>query len=221
MKAVLFDLDGTLLDTAPDFIVVLNQLRQQEQLSALPDEIIRSTVSNGSRALVTLGFGKKAGDPGFNSLLQRLLDLYLAHLAEKTIPFPGIEALLNTLLANNISWGIVTNKPEAFTVPLMQAFNYLPPPAAVICPDHVNQPKPDPEAIFLACTKIGCDPSEAVYIGDHKRDIVAGQRAGMPTIACNYGYIDVTENPASWGADHLIQSAAEIWPLLREQYFKP
>lgn len=221
MKAVLFDLDGTLLDTAPDFIVVLNQLRQQEQLPPLPDGMIRSAVSNGSRALVTLGFGKKEGDPGFSSLLQRLLDLYLAHLAERTVPFAGIEVLLNTLLANNIPWGIVTNKPEAFTLPLMQAFNHLPPPAAVICPDHVRKSKPDPEAILLACAKIGCDPSEAIYIGDHKRDIVAGQRAGMPTIACNYGYIDASENPASWGADHLIQSAAEIWPLLRQQYIEP
>ncbi|BBM04212.1 HAD family hydrolase [Microbulbifer sp. GL-2] len=218
MKAVLFDLDGTLLDTAPDFIVVLNQLRHQEQLPPLPDEIIRGTVSNGSRALVTLGFGKEEGDPEFGSLLQRLLDLYLAHLAEQTAPFPGIEALLDTLVDNRIPWGIVTNKPEAFTLPLMQAFEHLPPAAAVICPDHVSKTKPDPEPIFLACSQIGCAPSEAVYIGDHKRDIIAGQRAGMPTIACSYGYIDASDNPASWGADHLVSAVDEIWPLLRQHY---
>lgn len=218
MKAVLFDLDGTLLDTAPDFIVVLNQLRHQEQLPPLPDDTIRRTVSNGSRALVTLGFGKEEHDPEFGSLLQRLLDLYLAHLAVKTAPFPGIETLLGTLVDNSIPWGIVTNKPEAFTTPLMQAFEHLPSAATVICPDHVTKSKPDPEPIFLACRQIGCAPSEAVYIGDHKRDIIAGQRAGMPTIACSYGYIDASDNPANWGADHLVNSADEIWPLLRQHY---
>ncbi|WP_444921680.1 HAD family hydrolase [Microbulbifer sp. CnH-101-G] len=218
MKAVLFDLDGTLLDTAPDFIVVLNQLRHQEQLPPLPDQVIRGTVSSGSRALVTLGFGKQEGDPEFASLLQRLLDLYLAHLAEQTAPFPGIEPLLDTLAQNEIPWGIVTNKPEAFTVPLMRAFEYLPPASAVICPDHVSKSKPDPEAILLACSKIGCTPADAVYIGDHQRDIIAGQRAGMPTIACAYGYIDASDDPANWGADHLVSSVDEIWPLLQQHY---
>ncbi|WP_444943879.1 HAD family hydrolase [Microbulbifer sp. ZKSA006] len=219
MKAVLFDLDGTLLDTAPDFIVVLNQLRQQEQLPPLPDETIRGTVSNGSRALITLGFNIAEGDPAFPELLQRLLDLYLAHLAEKTTTFPGIENLLDNLVENNLPWGIVTNKPELYTTPLMEAFTHLPPASAIICPDHVSKSKPDPEPLFLACSQIGCTPAEAVYIGDHKRDIIAGQKAGMPTIACGYGYIDSTDNPADWGADHLVNSADEIWPLLQQHYF--
>ncbi|MFC6632061.1 HAD family hydrolase [Microbulbifer taiwanensis] len=218
MKAVLFDLDGTLFDTAPDFIVVLNQLRQQEQLPPLPDDAIRSVVSNGARALVRLGFGKDEGDSGFDGLRQRLLDLYLAHLAEKTVPFPGIEALLDNLAENQIAWGIVTNKPEAYTVPLMQAFDQLPTPGAVICPDHVSKRKPDPEPVLLACSQIGCDPREAVYVGDHERDIAAGRAAGMPTIACSYGYIDEGDSAANWGADHLVDSAEEIWPLLQRHY---
>lgn len=218
MKAVLFDLDGTLFDTAPDFIVVLNQLREQEQLPPLPDATIRSVVSNGARALVTLGFGKDESDPAFEGLRQRLLDLYLAHLAEKTVPFPGIESLLDRLAAEDIAWGIVTNKPEAYTVPLMQAFTRLPAPGAVICPDHVSKRKPDPEAVLLACSQIGCEPLEAVYVGDHERDIAAGRNAGMPTIACRYGYIDEGDDPANWGADHLVDSAEEIWPLLEREY---
>ncbi|SDZ86486.1 HAD family hydrolase [Microbulbifer marinus] len=220
MKAVLFDLDGTLFDTAPDFIVVLNQLRHQEQLPPLSDDTIRSVVSNGARALVTLGFGKDEGDPAFDGLRQRLLDLYLAHLAEKTVPFPGIEKLLDNLAAHNIAWGIVTNKPEAYTVPLMQAFKHLPTPAAVICPDHVTNRKPDPEPVLLACSQIGCGPDEAVYVGDHERDIRAGRAAGMPTIACRYGYIDNGDDPGNWGADHLVDSAEEIWPLLQQLYLK-
>ena len=218
MKAVLFDLDGTLFDTAPDFIVVLNQLRHQEQLPPLPDETIRSVVSNGARALVALGFGKDEGDPAFDGLRQRLLDLYLAHLAEKTVPFPGIEELLDSLSAHDIAWGIVTNKPEAYTVPLMMAFEHLPTPGAVICPDHVTNRKPDPEPVLLACSQIGCRPEEAVYVGDHERDIAAGRAAGMPTIACSYGYIDAGDSAANWGADHLVDSADQIWPLLQKHY---
>ncbi|WP_323844662.1 HAD-IA family hydrolase [Microbulbifer magnicolonia] len=218
MKAVLFDLDGTLFDTAPDFIVVLNQLRHQEQLPPLPDDTIRSVVSNGARALVTLGFGKDEGHPAFDGLRQRLLDLYLAHLAEKTVLFPGIQALLENLAENEIAWGIVTNKPVAYTTPLLRAFSHLPAPAAVICPDHVTNRKPDPEPVLLACSQIGCAPAEAIYVGDHERDIIAGRDAGMPTIACSYGYIDDGDDPADWGADHLVHSADEIWPLLQQRY---
>ena len=220
MKAVLFDLDGTLFDTAPDFIVVLNQLRHQEQLPPLPADDIRAVVSNGARAMVSLAFGKDEGDPGFDSLRQRFLDLYLAHLAVETVPFPGIEELLNTLAQNDIAWGVVTNKPAAYTIPLMQAFGHLPAPGAIICPDDVTHRKPHPEPVLLACSHIGCDPAEAVYVGDHARDIDAGRAAGMPTIACSYGYIDADDDAANWNADHLVSAADEIWPLLQAHYLK-
>jgi phosphoglycolate phosphatase len=218
MKAVLFDLDGTLFDTAPDFIVVLNQLRTEEQLPPLPDASIRAVVSNGARALITLGFGVDEGDAGFEHLRKRLLELYLNHLAEKTVLFPGIETLLNQLAAANIAWGIVTNKPLAYTAPLMRAYTHLPAPGAVICPDHVVNRKPDPEPVLLACAQIGCHPQEAIYVGDHERDIAAGRAAGMPTIACRYGYINGDEDPADWNADYLVDSAEEIWPLLQQNY---
>ena len=218
MKAVLFDLDGTLFDTAPDFIVVLNQLRHQEQLPPLPAEDIRAVVSNGARAMVSLGFGRDEGDPNFDALRQRFLDLYLAHLAVETVLFPGMETLLNTLAGRGIAWGVVTNKPAAYTVPLMRAFGHLPAPGAVICPDDVTKRKPDPEPVLLACSQIGCDPKEAVYVGDHERDIRAGRNAGMPTIACRFGYIEEGDDPANWGADHLVDTADEIWPLLQKHY---
>jgi len=218
MKAVLFDLDGTLFDTAPDFVVVLNQLREQEKLPPLADTTIREVVSNGARAMVQLGFGIDEGDRGYAELRERLLDLYLAHLATHTVPFPGIELLLNQLAEHQIAWGIVTNKPSAYTIPLMKAFTHLPTPGAVICPDDVARRKPDPEPILLACTRIGCSPTEAIYVGDHERDIMAGRAAGMPTIACSYGYIDSDDDPASWNADHLVHNADEIWPLLKQHY---
>lgn len=218
MKAVLFDLDGTLFDTAPDFIVVLNQLRAEEQLPPLPGDAIRAVVSNGARALITLGFGLDEGQAGFECLRQRLLELYLNHLAEKTVPFPGIEPLLRQLAASNIAWGIVTNKPLIYTAPLLRAYPHLPAPGAVICPDHVVNRKPHPEPVLLACAQIGCHPQEAIYLGDHERDIVAGRAAGMPTIGCRYGYINGGEDPTDWNADHLVDSAEDIWPLLQQHY---
>ncbi|WP_346836746.1 HAD-IA family hydrolase [Microbulbifer sp. SAOS-129_SWC] len=220
MKAVLFDLDGTLFDTAPDFIVVLNRLREQEQLPPLADEAVRAVVSNGARAMVALGFGTDEGHPAFEGLRQRFLDLYLAHLADKTVLFPGIRTLLDELAARNIAWGIVTNKPSTYTEPLMRAFDHLPAPGAVVCPDHVTNRKPDPEPVLLACQQIGCRPEEAIYVGDHERDIRAGRNAGMPTVACRYGYIDQGDDPANWGADHLVESAEDIWPLLRAHYLE-
>ncbi|MCA0900754.1 HAD family hydrolase [Microbulbifer agarilyticus] len=218
MKAVLFDLDGTLFDTAPDFVVVLNQLREQEQLPPLADATIREVVSNGARAMVHLGFGVDEGEHGFDDLRQRLLDLYLMHLARHTVPFPGIVRLLNELAENDIAWGVVTNKPSAYTIPLMRAFAHLPTPGAIICPDDVTHRKPDPEPILLACSRIGCLPAESVYVGDHERDIMAGRAAGMPTIACSYGYIDSGDDPENWQADHVIHHADEIWPLLQQHY---
>ncbi|SDJ53295.1 HAD family hydrolase [Microbulbifer yueqingensis] len=220
MKAVLFDLDGTLFDTAPDFIVVLNRLREQEKMPPLPAHEIRAVVSNGARAMVSLAFGTDEGDPAFDTLRQRFLDLYLTHLAVETVPFPGIEDLLRQLAANDIAWGVVTNKPATYTIPLMDAFSHLPAPRAVVCPDHVANSKPHPEAILLACSQIGCDPREAIYVGDHVRDIEAGRAAGMPTIACGYGYIDAGDSAANWNADHLVESASDIWPLLQERYLK-
>ncbi|MEX2962383.1 HAD family hydrolase [Microbulbifer sp. TYP-18] len=220
MKAVLFDLDGTLFDTAPDFVVVLNQLRRQEQLPPLAEENIRAAVSNGARGMVTLAFALGEDDPGFDDLHQRFLNLYLNHLAVKTVLFPGIETLLHTLAENSIAWGIVTNKPEAYTLPLLSAFAHLPPPGAVVCPDHVRDRKPHPEAVLLACTQIGCDPREAIYAGDHPRDIEAGRAAGMPTIACSYGYIGTDVDVTNWNADHRVSSANEIWPLLQTHYLQ-
>mgnify|MGYP001627467410 CR=1 FL=1 len=216
IRAVMFDLDGTLLDTAPDFVVVLNRLRVEEGLVEMPPETIRAGVSNGSKALIKLAFGIEDSHPQFERLRERLLELYLNHLAVHTQPFPGIPALLNNLANKNIAWGIATNKPAAYTLPLMSALAIQPAPASVICPDDVARSKPDPECLFLAGKQLGCTPQEIIYIGDHKRDIDCGRDAGSITIAATYGYLDINENPNDWKADYSVNHADEIWPIVEK-----
>lgn len=218
LKAVLFDLDGTLLDTAPDFITVLNQLLLEEGREKLPEHSIRRTVSNGARALITLGFGLQEGEAGFERLKGRLLELYRKGLAKDTVPFPGITALIKGLQERGVTWGVVTNKPSVYTTPLLQAIDITPGPHAVVCPDHVTRTKPDPEPLFLACKKLGCDFSEVVYVGDHVRDIEAGRRAGMKTFAAAYGYIPEGDCPSKWNADFTVQHASEILPILESNF---
>lgn len=216
IRAVIFDLDGTLLDTAPDFIVVVNKLRAEYQHPPLPDDVIRNGVSNGSKALIKLAFGIDESTVEFEPLRLRLLELYLANIAVYTAPFPGITHLLAQLAAHNIDWGIATNKPAAYTIPLMAALDMQPAPQSVICPDHVSRSKPDPEALFLASQQLNCSPSEIIFIGDHKRDIDCGKSAGSITIAAAYGYIDNDDNIESWNADYCVNHADEIWPIVQQ-----
>lgn len=214
VRAVMFDLDGTLLDTAPDFVVVLNQLLEENQRPALPADLIRASVSNGARALVSLGFGIDDQDPQFESLRVRLLELYTLHIAVHTQLFPGISELLHKLQQHNIAWGIATNKPSAYTHQLLQALQIQPAPLSIICPEDVKERKPHPESMFLAAEHAGCATSEIVYVGDHKRDIDCGRDAGAITIAAAYGYIEADDDIATWQADYRVNHADEIWPII-------
>lgn len=215
IRAVLFDLDGTLLDTAPDFVLVVNKLLNQYQQPALDADLIRSQVSNGAKALVKLAFALEEDDPEFDIRRLQLLDLYLQHIADYTRPFTGIETLIQKLEHHQIAWGIATNKPARYTLPLMQALNMQPAPFSVICPDHVARVKPDPESLLLASKQLDCSPDEIIYVGDHLRDIECGKRAGSITIAAAYGYIDANDSPESWNADYLVNSAEDIWPIVQ------
>ncbi|MBV1916238.1 MAG: HAD-IA family hydrolase [Pseudomonadales bacterium] len=211
LEAVLFDLDGTLLDTAPDFIAVLRALMTEHQIeSGLSDLQIRSHVSHGSGALVSLGFDIDTGDQRFEPLREQFLELYAARLSESTRLFPGIEALLVNIEQQNIPWGIITNKPERYATPLLDDLNLLARTHTLICPEHVSNAKPDPESLLLACSQINCNPRNAVYIGDHRRDIEAGNRAEMETIAVLYGYIDSNDPPHTWGADTSVEDVAAL-----------
>lgn len=216
VRAVMFDLDGTLLDTAPDFIVVVNQLRAEHQLPPLPPELIRNSVSNGARSLVMLAFGIDEQAPEYESLRQRLLDLYLDHLAVHTCLFPGIDELLQMLAQHQIAWGIATNKPARYTHPLLATLQLQPAPVSVICPDDVSERKPHPESMWLASEQLNCKPHEIIFVGDHKRDIDCGRDAGVITIAAAYGYLEEDDDVQQWQADYCVNHASEIWPIIKQ-----
>ncbi|MAL33201.1 MAG: phosphoglycolate phosphatase [Marinobacter sp.] len=213
--AVLFDLDGTLIDTAPDFIRCLNQLRQQHGMPALPAEQIRRSVSNGARAMIRVGFGLEPEHEGYPEKHTAFLDLYELGVAVETTLFPGMDVLLSSLESRGIPWGIVTNKPARFAVPLIEALGLAQRCAALICPDHVAERKPHPESLLLACRQIQVEPIKSVYVGDHERDIEAGRNAGMHTIAVRYGYIEQPETVDLWQADRIADTVSDLTKLLQ------
>jgi len=215
LKAVLFDLDGTLLDTAPDFAIVVNLLLQRHGKPPIEYSLIRATVSNGARALVSLAFGINEGDSEFADLRQQLLELYSQHLSVKTKPFDGINELLDWLEAQRLSWGIVTNKPRIYTEPIIENLGLAERCATIICPDDVQRTKPDPEPLYLACKQMQCAAEQTIYIGDHRRDIEAGKNAEMRTIAANYGYINSVDPAKNWNADFYVDHASELTPLIK------
>jgi 2-phosphoglycolate phosphatase len=213
-KALLFDLDGTLLDTAPDFITALNRQLALHDLSSLPDEAIRLSVTNGSVGLIEAGFGMPQDDPRFEPLRAEFLELYFANLVDRTALFEGLQPVLDKCVSSDIPWGIVTNKPWRYTESTLLQLDLMAGAATVICPDHVSHPKPDPEAMFLACAEIATAPSDCLYVGDHVRDIVAGRDAGMRTIAAGWGYIDEDEDILGWQADWVVDQSQQLYSLL-------
>jgi phosphoglycolate phosphatase len=215
LKAVFFDLDGTLLDTAPDFIATLDQLTDEYQVPRVSENKIRQTVSDGARALTTLAFQLKPEEEGFEERRQRLLDIYYEHMGKHCVLFDGMTELLETIKSENLFWGIITNKPYRFSEPIIDNLDLPNRPNLLICPDHVTNTKPDPEPLILACNKVGCAPEEAIYVGDHKRDIDCGINAGSPTIAAGFGYIHENDDINAWNANHIAQHATEIWAIIR------
>ncbi len=213
-NAVLFDLDGTLLDTARDFFTALNRLLTDKGKAPLPEEVIRIAVANGSAGLITLAFHIDPSDTEFEFLRQQLLEYYGACLAERTRLFAGMEAILRRLAEEDIPWGIVTNKPHFYTNAILEQLALPASPSVVICPDHVSHTKPHPEPILMACRQLSAEPAKSIYIGDHLRDIQSGLNAGTVTVAAAYGYIDAGDNPRNWGAHHVISRAAELVPIL-------
>ena len=210
LAAVFFDLDGTLADTAGDFIPVVQTLRAEAGLAPLPPQRIRASVSNGARGLVTLALGLAEGEGDFEHWRQRLLTLYGGILGTHATLFPGLRELIARLGEAGIAWGIATNKPRLYTVPLLERLAIEPPPVSVVCPEDVSERKPHPESLARNCLEAGCTPGQAVYVGDHVRDIEAGRRAGVYTIAAAYGYIEPGDDPAGWGADALVADSEAL-----------
>jgi len=214
LKAVIFDLDGTLVDTADEFVVIVQALRAEHGREAMDPQRIRASVSNGARALVSLALDIAEDSAGFETQRLRLLELYSGVLGSVARLYPGIAELLGELERRNVSWGIATNKPRAYTAPLLERLNLQPQPGSVVCPDDVTERKPHPESLLRNCRELGCNPDQAIYIGDHLRDIEAGRRAGMYTIAAAYGYIEPGDDPYSWGADAHADSSADLGKMI-------
>jgi phosphoglycolate phosphatase len=214
LEAVLFDLDGTLLDTAPDFITTMQLLLARHSKPALTPNAVRQTVSHGSKALVKLGFGINETDEEFEDLRQELLAIYLTKLSEKTALFSGMDTVLAHLEQQQIPWGIVTNKPSLYADKILTDLKLNSRSSTTICPDHVSKTKPHPEPMLLACKQINCLPENVIYVGDHRRDIEAGRNANMKTVAVSYGYIDPQDPASTWNADHTIDKPVELLAII-------
>lgn len=211
LEAVLFDLDGTLLDTAPDLAGALNRVLVGHGRPALPFSRIRPWVSHGSFALTRLGFDYAETSAEFEAARLALLDHYHAHLADETTPFAGVQALIARLEASGLRWGIVTNKPDWLTQPLLRALALPWLPGCVVSGDTLPERKPHPAPLLYAATRLGCTPAACAYVGDAERDIEAGRRAGMRTLAASWGYYTEAEDPAAWAADAVVHSPEEVW----------
>ena len=214
VSAVLFDLDGTLIDTAPEFIDIALRLRSEAGLPPIDAKTIWHSVSNGAIGMVEAALEMPADDPAFEQWRQRFLTLYEAGLGDLSHPYPGLRELVAGLHKAGVAWGVVTNKLSRFALPLMNKMPFDPRAGAVVTPDHVNQPKPDPESILLACEQLACKPTETLFVGDHLRDIEAGRGAGCFTIAAAYGYLAPSEAAASWQADALAESSRELAKMI-------
>lgn len=210
INTVLFDLDGTLVDTAPDLAYALNQLRLKHKLPQLLLETITPTVSLGGVAMLELAFETKPGDENFELLKKEFLDIYHDNIAKHSQLFDGMEELLKYIELHNYHWGIVTNKSEWLTYPLLQLLELKERSGCIVCGDTAKAPKPDPAPMYYACDKLGVKPEQCVYIGDALRDIEAGRAAGMQTITALYGYIEVNSDPKTWQADYNIQTPLEV-----------
>lgn len=214
IKTVLFDLDGTLLDTAPDMAAALNLLSAEHGRPALEFADIRATVSAGAAALLELGLGLECSDPDYERHSRRFLDLYRENLCHETRLFPGMEAVLDALEQQAITWGICTNKPAWLTDPLIAALDLDGRAACVVSGDTLPERKPRPEPLWHALELCGGRAERSLYVGDAERDIEAGRAAGMATAVALYGYIGRGEQPRAWQADHYIDAPADLLGVL-------
>ena len=212
-SAVLFDLDGTLIDTAPDMVAVLQAMQDDHGQVPVDYELGRSYVSNGAVGLLRLGF-PDADDDRIEALRPDFLSRYLDRISESSALFPGLDRLVDTLDAHARPWGVVTNKPHHLTEPLMLALDLLDRAACCVSGDTLPQRKPDPAPLHHACAVAGVDAATAIYVGDSSRDIQAGQAAGMITIAAAYGYVTPDDDAESWGADLIARDTEELAQLV-------
>ncbi|MQA37888.1 HAD family hydrolase [Rugamonas aquatica] len=213
-RAILFDLDGTLADTAPDLAAAVNLLRTERGLEPTAYELLRPTASAGARGMIGAAFGLKPEDEGFLTLRDGFFANYQAAMAVHSTLFPGIVELLAGIEQAGLQWGIVTNKPARFTDPLLPQIG-LGHAGCAVSGDTTAHAKPHPAPLFEAAARLGLAPEQCWYVGDDLRDIQAGKAAGMPTIACGWGYCGPVE-PQGWQADYLFGHPSELLALMQE-----
>ena len=209
IKAVLFDLDGTLADTAPDLCYALNRMRAARDLPALPVAATRAYTSLGARGLLGIGLDVTPGDAGYDALREEFLAIYANNLCRETRLFPGMLELLGELERRELLWGVVTNKAERYTHPLLEQLGIHARAASVIGGDTTGKTKPDPAPLFAATERIGIAPRHCIYVGDDRRDVQAGKAAGMKTIVVKFGYLHGND-PETWAADAMIDTPQEL-----------
>lgn len=211
IELILFDLDGTLIDTAPDMVPALNELLAAEGRAQLPYEQLRPHVSHGSTGLLREAFGSDLESVEMERLREIFLDLYQQRLAEASAPFPGIETLLARIEDRGMRWGVVTNKPGWLTEPLLDALDLGDRAACIVSGDSVSERKPHPLPLLHACRLGNTDPARAVYVGDAERDVTAAAAAGMASFVALFGYIAPGERPDTWGATALLEQPDDLW----------
>lgn len=215
ISAVLFDLDGTLADTAPDLGHALNRQRRNRGLEELPIEVIRPHASAGARGLLKLGFSLEPGQADFDAMRAEFLDFYAERLCNDTRLFEGVPQMLDALEGLGMRWGVVTNKPARFTVPLLDLLGLKPRAACVVSGDTTPHPKPHPAPLLAAAEAMRLAPFQCLYVGDDRRDVEASIAAGMPCLVAAYGYLGNGGDPATWGAKFLLPSPLDLLGWLK------
>lgn len=210
IEAVLFDLDGTLADTAPDMARTVNLMRTRRGLEPVPLALVRPHVSKGARGMIGAAFQVTPEQPEFMPMRDEFLEIYAGNLCVDTRLFPGMEALLEGLEARRVTWGVVTNKFERLAIPVMEGLGLSKRAAVVVGGDTCARAKPFPDPLLFAAERIGIAPAKTLYIGDDERDILAARAAGMPVLAAGYGYLGDGPAPLLWKADGIVNSAEEI-----------
>ncbi|MGH1540500.1 MAG: HAD-IA family hydrolase [Arenicella sp.] len=218
LKALLLDLDGTLLHTAPDMVNALNILLQSHQKPEAEFDRAMRCVSRGAAAMIQVGFGKTAEDSDFETLKQEFLDIYAQNICIGTQPFEGMLDVLDYCENNSILWGIVTNKMERLTTPILQQLNLDKRSSITVCGDTLSVNKPHPAPLLHCTTLLHLAPSNCLYVGDDVRDIQAGTAAGMHTAAANWGYFDKDTDVADWQPDFITNSPAGLLRLIQEHH---
>ncbi|HYC35180.1 MAG TPA: phosphoglycolate phosphatase [Usitatibacter sp.] len=208
--AVLFDLDGTLADTAPDMARTVNLMREKRGLAPVASVKVRPHVSKGARGMICSAFDMTTEHPDYMAMRDEFLDIYKDNLCIGTQLFPGMDELLAALESGGVAWGVVTNKAERFANPLIEGLGLSERAAIVVGGDTCPRPKPFPDPLLFAAAKLGVEPSRTLYIGDDERDVQAARAAGMPVIVAGYGYLGDGPAPSQWGADAVVQSVSEI-----------